>query len=68
MQPPATDLLPPSNKPISKSELIKYDGSNPSSPIYVAIKGKVFDVTKKVDMYGKGKAYNIFAVSEALCL
>lgn len=38
-----------------------HDGSN-DKPIYVAIKGTVFDVTKKADMYGSGKSYNIFAV------
>ncbi len=27
------------------AELKKFDGSNPSNPIYVAYKGKVYDVT-----------------------
>ncbi|OCF37695.1 hypothetical protein I316_00822 [Kwoniella heveanensis BCC8398] len=51
--------------PIPASELSQYDGSDPSKPIYVAIKGRVFDVTNKPEMYGKGKGYNIFAGRDA---
>lgn len=61
MQPPAAQLEPPKDTPISVAELSEHDGSN-DKPIYVAIKGTVFDVTKKVEMYGSGKSYNIFAV------
>lgn len=51
--------------PISSSDLAQYDGSDPSKPIYVAIKGRVFDVTHKKDMYGKGTGYNVFAGKDA---
>lgn len=61
MQAPAAQLDPPKDTPISAAELSMHDGSN-DKPIYVAIKGTVFDVTKKADMYGSGKSYNIFAV------
>ena len=61
MQPPAAQLEPPKDTPITPAELSQHDGSN-DKPIYVAIKGTVFDVTKKADMYGAGKSYNIFAV------
>ncbi|XAO27129.1 hypothetical protein I312_105971 [Cryptococcus bacillisporus CA1280] len=30
-------------------------------PIYVAIKGKVFDVSSRGEMYAPGKGYNVFA-------
>ncbi|TIB68735.1 hypothetical protein E3P77_00921 [Wallemia ichthyophaga] len=60
MQAPAAQLDPPKDTPISAAELSMHDGSN-DKPIYVAIKGTVFDVTKKADMYGSGKSYNIFA-------
>ncbi|KAI9318076.1 cytochrome b5-like heme/steroid binding domain-containing protein [Dichotomocladium elegans] len=52
----------PSRKddPITVSELAKHDGSDPALPIYVAIKGDVFDVTKNKDAYGPGNGYNVF--------
>ncbi|WVW82547.1 hypothetical protein I302_104558 [Kwoniella bestiolae CBS 10118] len=65
MSAPAADLAPPKDDPIPSSELSQYDGSDPSKPIYVAIKGRVFDVTNKPEMYGKGKGYNIFAGRDA---
>ncbi|KAL0241970.1 hypothetical protein I308_106144 [Cryptococcus tetragattii IND107] len=50
MSAPAANLAPP-----------KHDGSDPSKPIYVAIKGKVFDVSSRGEMYAPGKGYNVFA-------
>jgi predicted heme/steroid binding protein len=47
------------------AELAKYDGQDPSRPIYVAIKGRVFDVSAKKEMYGKGAGYNVFAGKDA---
>lgn len=61
MQPPRDDLDPPKDDPITLEELNQYDGSDPSKPIYVSIKGDVFDVTRKRDVYGKGCSYNLFA-------
>ncbi|KAM0787554.1 hypothetical protein ACM66B_003624 [Microbotryomycetes sp. NB124-2] len=66
MQPPADlKLDPPKDDPISKQDLAKYDGSNPDLGIYVAIKGTVFDVSAKKDMYGPGCGYNIFTGKDA---
>ncbi|KAJ7122068.1 cytochrome b5-like heme/steroid binding domain-containing protein, partial [Mycena epipterygia] len=42
-------------------QLKEFDGSDLSKPIYVSIKGTVFDVSAKVDVYGAGCSYNIFA-------
>lgn len=39
MQPAQTDLAPPKEDPITVEQLKQYDGSDPSQPIYVAIKG-----------------------------
>ena len=39
MQAAREDLLPPKNDLYSTEQLRQYDGSNPSGPIYVAIKG-----------------------------
>ncbi|EAU85747.2 progesterone binding protein [Coprinopsis cinerea okayama7 len=61
MQPPVENLAPPKDDPFTPEELAQYDGSDTSKPIYVAIKGTVFDVTRKADVYGAGKSYNIFA-------
>ncbi|KAF9444174.1 cytochrome b5 [Macrolepiota fuliginosa MF-IS2] len=61
MQPPREDLIPPKDDPFTIEQLKAFDGSDSSKPIYVAIKGDIFDVTHKADSYGKGKSYNIFA-------
>jgi len=42
-------------------ELAEYDGSDSSLPIYMAVKGVVFDVTKGKDFYGVGMSYNALA-------
>jgi len=65
MQAPSDNLAPPKDDPFTVEQLKQYDGSDPSKPIYVAIKGTIFDVTKKVEVYGKGKSYNLFAGKDA---
>ncbi|KAF9227170.1 cytochrome b5 [Gyrodon lividus] len=61
MQGPRDDLDPPKYDPFTLKELAQYDGSDESKPIYVSIKGDVFDVTRKRDVYGKGGSYNTFS-------
>lgn len=61
MSPPSATLAPPKDDPITRDELSKYDGSDPSQPIWLAIKGTVFDVSGKKEMYGPGASYNVFA-------
>ncbi|KAG6375527.1 cytochrome b5 [Boletus reticuloceps] len=61
MQAPRNDIDTPKNDPFTLSQLAEYDGSDASKPIYVSIKGDVFDVTRKRDVYGSGGSYNIFA-------
>ncbi|KAF7376944.1 putative steroid-binding protein 3 [Mycena sanguinolenta] len=61
MQPARDDLLPPKDDPFTLAQLKEFDGSDPSKPIYVSIKGTVFDVSAKADVYGQGRSYNIFA-------
>jgi hypothetical protein len=39
MQPPRTDLAPPKDDPFTTEQLSQFDGSDPTKPIYVAIKG-----------------------------
>lgn len=61
MSPPSASLAAPKSDPISIATLSQHDGSDPNKPIYLAIKGTVFDVTAKKEMYGPGGSYNIFA-------
>jgi len=61
MQAPQNDLAPPKDDPYTTEELKQYDGTDPSKPIYVAIKGTIFDVSHKKDVYGPGRSYNIFS-------
>ncbi|XP_029937931.1 neudesin [Myripristis murdjan] len=42
----------------TEEELRRYDGTQEGQPIYMAIKGVVFDVTKGKEFYGKGAPYN----------
>ncbi|KAF9985188.1 hypothetical protein BGZ65_011495 [Modicella reniformis] len=63
---PATPLPPPDWSRIFKhEELTQYDGAEEDKPIYVAIKGTVFDVTTKKAMYGPSGAYHCFAGKDA---
>ncbi|RSH87962.1 uncharacterized protein EHS24_000485 [Apiotrichum porosum] len=65
MSAPATNLNPPKSDPISVADLAQYNGEDASKPIYVAIKGNVYDVSAKTEMYGKGSGYNVFAGKDA---
>ncbi|RKP06643.1 cytochrome b5-like heme/steroid binding domain-containing protein, partial [Thamnocephalis sphaerospora] len=49
----------------SEAELARYDGTDPSLPIYVAINGEVFDVTDGREFYGPGGGYHFFAGRDA---
>ncbi|KAI0694284.1 cytochrome b5-like heme/steroid binding domain-containing protein [Cytidiella melzeri] len=65
MQAARTDLAPPKDDPFTLEQLKEFDGSEPSKPIYVAIKGTIFDVSHKRETYGKGGSYNLFAGKDA---
>ncbi|KAI3636361.1 hypothetical protein MIR68_005713 [Amoeboaphelidium protococcarum] len=66
--PDPTSIPPPQyDNQISVDELAKYDGIQDTGKIYVAIKGIVFDVSSKREMYGKGRGYNVFAGKDASC-
>ncbi len=53
------------SKVFTPEELAKHDGKDASAPIYVAIKGTVFDVSAKKEMYGPGAGYHCFAGKDA---
>ena len=45
----------------SLSELAGYDGSDPTKPLLIGIRGHVYDVTRGRDFYGPGGPYGMFA-------
>jgi membrane-associated progesterone receptor component len=45
----------------SLPELSEYDGSDPTKPLLIAIRGQVYDVTRGRDFYGPGGPYGMFA-------
>eukprot|EP00002_Diphylleia_rotans_P005171 TRINITY_DN14298_c0_g1_i1.p1 TRINITY_DN14298_c0_g1~~TRINITY_DN14298_c0_g1_i1.p1 ORF type:complete len:146 (-),score=27.58 TRINITY_DN14298_c0_g1_i1:255-692(-) len=50
---------------LTREQLKRYNGSDPNLPIYVAVKGKIYDVGMKNSFYGPGGAYSVFAGREA---
>ncbi|KAJ3346071.1 hypothetical protein HDU83_003462 [Entophlyctis luteolus] len=55
----------PQPRVFTTAELKEFDGSDPSKPIYVAISGKVYDVSAGQKHYGKGGGYSFFAGVDA---
>ncbi|XP_045183969.1 neudesin-like [Mercenaria mercenaria] len=52
-------------KIFSAEEIAKYDGTDPEKPIYLAMKGVVFDVTSGKSFYVKQSDYNVLAGKDA---
>lgn len=50
---------------MTAQQLSQYNGTDPSKPIYVAVKGRVFDVTAGKSFYGPGGPYAMFAGKDA---
>ncbi|KAL1957469.1 hypothetical protein VTO42DRAFT_5932 [Malbranchea cinnamomea] len=50
---------------LTPSQLARYDGSDPNLPIYVAINGTIYDVSRSPHMYGPGGGYSFFAGRDA---
>lgn len=73
MQAPDVVLDPPKDTPFTVQELAEFNGLTPGRPIYVAMKGLIFDgqspsppragsqlvVSAKKEMYGPGAGYNV---------
>ncbi|SAL99239.1 hypothetical protein [Absidia glauca] len=57
--------LPAKQLVFTEKELLQYDGSNPNLPIYLAVDGDVFDVTKGRGWYGFGGSYGHFSGKDA---
>merc|ERR1711879_1138422 len=56
---------PPKDDPMTPEELKQYNGTDDTKPVYVAVKGVIFDVSPRREMYGHGKGYAIFAGKDA---
>jgi predicted heme/steroid binding protein len=54
----AEELRELEKRVFSMEELAQHDGSDESKPLYMAVKGTVFDVTSARDFYGRGSEYN----------
>ncbi|KAI8843593.1 cytochrome b5-like heme/steroid binding domain-containing protein [Chytridium lagenaria] len=61
----AAPLPPAGDKQFSVTELAQYDGTDASKPVYLAVKGTVFDVSQNRDMYKPGQGYSVFAGKDA---
>lgn len=49
---------------ITLEELSKYNGMDPYRPLALAVRGRVYDVSRGVDFYGPGKPYSVYAGKE----
>ncbi|GJP48164.1 hypothetical protein CLOM_g7439 [Closterium sp. NIES-68] len=50
---------------VTADKLAEYNGSDPSKPILVALKGVIYDVTSASSFYGPDGPYAIFAGKDA---
>lgn len=50
---------------LTPAELAKYNGTDPTLPIYLAVKGQIFDVSAGAHTYGPGGSYHAFAGHDA---
>lgn len=45
----------------TRDELAKFDGKDPAQPVLIAIRGRIYDVTRGRSFYGRGGPYEMFA-------
>ncbi|KAK5997225.1 hypothetical protein PT974_02579 [Cladobotryum mycophilum] len=50
---------------LTPNELSKFDGSDPSKPLYLAINGTIYDVSAGRRIYGPGGSYSYFSGTDA---
>ncbi|KAI8825202.1 cytochrome b5-like heme/steroid binding domain-containing protein [Fimicolochytrium jonesii] len=59
------NLGPEGTESFTPAQLAQFDGKDESKPVYIAIRGVVFDCTTGRSMYGPGGSYGIFAGKDA---
>ena len=62
---PHSDQFPHKLMELTPTQLLAYNGTDPSKPIYVALKGQIYDVTTGVAFYGPCGPYAMFAGKDA---
>ncbi|KAJ3356455.1 hypothetical protein GGF32_001480 [Allomyces javanicus] len=62
---PASPSSAPGTRVFTPEELAQYDNSDATKPVYLAIKGVVYDLTSNRETYPKGVGYGIFAGKDA---
>ncbi|KAJ7055757.1 cytochrome b5-like heme/steroid binding domain-containing protein [Mycena amicta] len=65
MQPARDDLDPPKDDAYTLAQLAEFSGADSSKPIYLSIKGTVFDVSRNTAVYGPTGSYSLFAGKDA---
>ena len=58
---PRAPLPQAEERDYSLSELAGYDGSDPTKPLLIGVRGSVYDVTRGRSFYGPGGPYGMFA-------
>ena len=58
---PPAPLPQAEERDYSLAELSGFDGSDPSKPLLIGVRGYVYDVTRGRDFYGPGGPYGMFA-------
>ncbi|KAJ7541257.1 hypothetical protein O6H91_10G051300 [Diphasiastrum complanatum] len=68
-EPPFVPMEPPPPPAqlgdVTEEELKAYDGTDPTKPLLMAIKGQIYDVTYSRGFYGPGGPYALFAGRDA---
>ncbi|KAL0327620.1 UNVERIFIED_CONTAM: putative steroid-binding protein 3 [Sesamum angustifolium] len=62
---PLSNPIPTVAMELTPQQLKAHDGADPSKPIYVAIRGRIYDVTSGKSFYGPGGSYCVFAGKDA---
>jgi predicted heme/steroid binding protein len=62
----ARNMLPRAGERVfTKEELSKHDGQDPSLPLLISVRGRVYDVSKGKKHYSPGTGYNFFTGKDA---
>lgn len=50
---------------LTLDQLKQFDGTDPSKPIYISVRGRIFDVSTGKSYYGPGGSYAMFVDKDA---